>query len=388
MQTGGFGDVYTVPLSGGTPTRLTHDNKPICCLMWSPNGQYVLFGVDLGGLRRVWRVPAAGGPAVPDTVYPGLGTLSRDGRRLAYLANIEGSGLGSMSDLNNVETSGLSSIWSAELVRAGGEVISQHRIIASARISSSSQLSPDGLQIAFEWKRSGNPEIWKSNADGSNPLQLTFGKDTSWAGTPRWSPDGKWIAFDNRPSGYSQIWLMDSEGRNQRVIVSGNSENNVPSWSRSGAALYFSSNRTGQWQIWKRTMANGLETQVTRNGGFAAFESYDGRELYFSKFEGGGLWKMPIEGGEEQRIATAPHLGYWGYFAVTEAGIYVLDSDAEPGPTIMYFDSETGQMKPVLTLKQDPLPWTASLDATRDGKTLFFAQGDSRSSITMIEYSH
>jgi Tol biopolymer transport system component/DNA-binding winged helix-turn-helix (wHTH) protein len=388
MRTGGFGDVYTVALSGGRPTELTHDNKPICCLMWSANGQYVFFGLDLGGVRRVWRVPAAGGPAVPDTVYPGLGTLSRDGHRWAYLANVEGSGLGSVSDSINVEVSGLSSIWSAKLARAGGKVISQSRIIASARANSGGQLSPDDQQLAFESMRSGNPEIWKSNADGSNPLQLTFGKDESWAGTPRWSPDGKWIAFDYRPGSYSQICLMDSEGRNQHVIVSGNYENNVPSWSRNGTALYFSSNRTGQWEIWKRTMANGREAQVTHHGGSAAFESYDARDLYYSKFDTGGLWEMPIEGGEEQRIATAPHLGYWGYFAVTEAGIYLLDSEAEPGPTIMYFDLKTHRIKPVLTLKQDPLPWTASLAATRDGKTLFFAQGESRSSITMIEFSH
>ena len=152
------------------------------------------------------------------------------------------------------------------------------------------------------------------------------------------------------------------------MIVSGNYENNVPSWSRNGTALYFSSNRTGQWEIWKRTMANGREAQVTHDGGSAAFESYDARDLYYSKFDRGGLWEMPIEGGEEQRIATAPHLGYWGYFAVSEAGIYLLDSDAEPGPTIMYFDPKTHQMKPVLTLKQDPLPWTASPAATRDGR--------------------
>jgi Tol biopolymer transport system component len=83
------------------------------------------------------------------------------------------------------------------------------------RYSEGGQLSPDDQQLAFESMRSGNPEIWKSNADGRNPLQLTFGKDENWAGTPRWSPDGKWIAFDYRPGSYSQICLMDSEGRNQ-----------------------------------------------------------------------------------------------------------------------------------------------------------------------------
>jgi WD40-like Beta Propeller Repeat len=205
------------------------------------------------------------------------------------------------------------------------------------------------------------------------------------AGTPRWSPDGKWIVFDYRPKGHSRIYAIDEEGRNLHAITGGDYDNVVPNWSRDGAFIYFSSNRTGGWQVWRREVSTGRETQVTRQGGFAAFESYDAKGVYYSRFEGGGLWKVPVEGGKEEHIANIPHLGYWGHFAVSENGLYVLDSDSKPGPTIMYYDFQTHRFNPVLTLKQDPVAWTANLAISRDGRTLFFTQGEAKSSITMVE---
>ena len=137
--------------------------------------------------------------------------------------------------------------------------------------------------------RSGSAEVWKCNADGSNPLKLTSFE--GHAGTPRWSPDGKWIAFDYRPKTTSEIFVIDPEGRNVRSVTSGAYENLVPSWSRDGKSIYFASNRTGSFQTWRHELVSGREIQITHNGGFAGFESYDGKTLYFSRFDGAGIWE-------------------------------------------------------------------------------------------------
>jgi hypothetical protein len=94
---------------------------------------------------------------------------------------------------------------------------------------------------------------------------------------------------------------------------------------------------------------------------------------------------VPVAGGQERRITQALHLGYWGHFAITEAGLYLVDADAKSGPTIMYYDFQTRRIKPVLVLKQDPLPWTANLSASRDGRTLLYVQAESKSTILMAE---
>jgi len=67
-------------------------------------------------------------------------------------------------------------------------------------------------------------------------------------------------------------------------------------------------------------------------------------------------------GGEEQRVTDALHKGCWGHFAVTDAGLYLLDSDAAPKPTIMFYSVQTRLLTPVLQLEY-PAPWTANLAA-------------------------
>jgi Tol biopolymer transport system component len=81
----GVPEIYTVALSGGNPQQLAHDGRGVYPLMWSSDGQHIIFKSLQSGLSRVWRVPAAGGAIELETMYPAIGTLSRDGRRLAYV---------------------------------------------------------------------------------------------------------------------------------------------------------------------------------------------------------------------------------------------------------------------------------------------------------------
>lgn len=122
-----------------------------------------------------------------------------------------------------------------------------------------------------------------------------------------------------------------------------------------------------------------------RRVGCCSERGYDAKTLYYSKFEGGGIWSLPVSGGEEHQLTEALHRGFWGHFAVTEKGIYLLDSDAAPKPTILYYNFQTRLLTPVVQLQENPVPWGANLAASRDGLTLWFAQGTPHNSITMVE---
>ena len=64
----------------------------------------------------------------------------------------------------------------------------------------------DWDKIAFISDREGSPDIWIMNVDGSDPANLTQGRDCA---SPAWSPDGTQIAYiDN-----GEIWLMDADSR-------------------------------------------------------------------------------------------------------------------------------------------------------------------------------
>ena len=69
--------------------------------------------------------------------------------------------------------------------------------------------SVDGRFIVFVSNRSGAFEIWRMNADGSDPKQLTFSKGNFY---PFCSPDNKWVVYDNQLTPVISIWKVPLEG--------------------------------------------------------------------------------------------------------------------------------------------------------------------------------
>jgi Tol biopolymer transport system component len=365
-------EIYAVDLSGRNLRQLTNDSYSKAeQVMWSADGKYVVFISGRPDVRGPSRVLATGGPIEAAPTYPALGSMSRDGKRLAF-----------------VDGDGETFTWRAELAVAGGKVFSNTKTMMPALWEDSPQLTPDGEQVLVRRASRGEHDtaIWKTDIEGQNAVRLTS-THPGMVGSPRWSPDAKWIAMDYRPENHSQIYLVDSEGRNFHALTTHDSENEVPGWSRDGRSVYFTSNRTGDWQIWRRDLASGHETQVTESGGIGPFESYDGATLYYSKFDQGGIWRRPVSGGPEARVTTALHTGYWGGFAITEAGIYFLDADASPRPTIFYYDIRRGRTTPVLSLDHLPVSTVPELAASRDGRILLFTQLEVMTHINLAEAS-
>ncbi|HTF64841.1 MAG TPA: winged helix-turn-helix domain-containing protein [Edaphobacter sp.] len=374
----GYSELYAVPLTGGAP-RLVSAGTNFWNPMWTPDGKYIVLYALRGNMLRPWRVPVAGGPLEPEMVYPGVGSISQDGRKLVYSENQAG---GSSSHFDPAI------IWRADLSMAGGPVVRTKKLIYSQFMEDAAQPSPDGTRLALQSARSGTNQIWLNSSEGDHPVQLTtIGR---FSGTPRWSPDGRWIAFDTRVEDnvhiHSHIYVVDAEGRNLHAITHGDSDNYVPSWSRDGRSIYFASPRTGSRQIWKHSLEDGSERRLTEHGGFDPFESYDGQTIYYSKLDEPGIWSMPASGGSESPVVTGkPQVTYWGHWAVTESGLYLLDVDAEPRPTIEFYSFATRRITPVLSLEESPGDWQPSLSASRDGRTIFYTQYDPQSVIKMVE---
>ena len=122
------------------------------------------------------------------------------------------------------------------------------------------------------------------------------------------------------------------------ALTEGEYENDVPIWSRNGKAVYFASDRTGRYELWKQDISSSVSTQITQHGGFFGVESYDGRYLYYVKYFCSGIWRMPIDGGEEERIMNLPEPWFLGYWDISESGVYFFDVAASPRPAIKYYD--------------------------------------------------
>lgn len=352
-------DIHLVRVTGGNPRRLTFDNVAMWGLDWGPNGASVIFSSARLGLPRLWKVAAAGGEPEPlalgqgDAYWP---SLSRGGRRLAYTQ--------SFLDAN---------IWRYELPGAAGRNERPTKLVASTQMDQGQQFSPDGRRIVFGSDRSGSSEIWICDSDGTAPLQLTF-FGGPMAGTPRWSPDGRQIAFDAEPEGHGDIYVVSADGGRPRRLTTDTSNDVVPSWSRDGRSIYFASDRTGGWQVWKMPAEGGRAVQVTKQGGFAAFESSNGKTLYYAKGQDQpGLWSVPVEGGEETPVLEQLGAGYWGHWSLRPEGIYFYNASTK---AIEFFSFGTHKVTRVVKPEKRPNRNNPGFTISPDGRRILFAQID------------
>ncbi len=360
-------DIYTVPVSGGAARRLTSENHAIPSLMWTPDGHSIVFESDRGITMGTWRIPASGGTIRPEAVYPRAGTFSNQGR-FAYAQKLR------------MERA----IWHVQLSSPGGKTVELRKLAHSQSTQEQMDISPDKTRIAFQSDRTGAAEIWLSSRDGDEPFQLTsLGR---FSGTPRWSPDGHWIAFDSRPKGRSEIYLIDVEGRNLRLVTDNDFDNITASWSRDGKWIYYSSMRAGEYQVWKHSLADGSELQLTRRGGVTPLESYDGRTIYYTRWHEPGIWSVPVNGGNENLvIAGKPQTGWWGSWAVTDTGLYLMDADAQPRSTLDFYNFSTHKLAPVLRLEKAPCSNRPAVSASRDSRDIFVSECDYQSVVKMME---
>ena len=322
-------DIYVIPSGGGTPRQVTFDNRIILGISWNADGRDLIFASNRGGASSLWRIPREGGTPERLPITGGLvvrPTVARKGHRMAY------------ANMNYT-----SDIWRAELPPLGKpqqNAAAPVKFIMSTALEEGPQYSPDGKRIVFQSTRTGDYEIWRCNADGSNPVQLThFGGPLT--GTPRWSPDGREIVFDSRPKGHSHVFVINAEGGQPRQITTGETENGVADWSADGKSIYFGSSRSGSWQIWKTPVTGGEPVQLTHLGGFAPEPSLDGKYVYYAKGRDlPGLWRVPTAGGEEVKILDDPPPTAWAYFVVAENGIYYA-SPAGRKAALCFYDFRT-----------------------------------------------
>ena len=146
----------------------------------------------------------------------------------------------------------------------------------------------------------------------------------------------------------------------------------VPSWSRDGASIYFGSNRSGTWHVWKIASGGGTATPVTKGGGFLAMAAptEDHPMLYYTHIDKPGLFRMPREGGLEELVLPDLYHDDWGNWIATEVGIYFL----QRRPTrLAFFDYATGRITELGPLQHVPTGMVG-LTLSPDQKTLAFVQ--------------
>ena len=359
-ETGLPENILVMPVGGGESRAVvTFYNGILGPPAWTRDGQSLIFATG-GGLLRA---PVFGGDQVTRIEEAGSGVSHPATASNAYaLAYQEVSEAFSIRELNPNDE----------------EPASHGLIVSESGRNEGAEVSPDGKKVAFMSSRSGTMELWVSDRDGSNPYQVTA---MNGVGTPRWSPNGRSIAFDVGWRDRGAVFVVDVPGGVPRPFAEGSFDNLVPNWSRDGKWVYFASNRTGMWQVWKAPARGGAAIQVTTHGGFAAYPSSDGKDLYFSKFNlpDPEVWRISVDGGLETRIPQV-HPADWASWTPVQKGIYFVTRDDNQKPSLMFFDYSNSRVTKIAGL--DKLPFW--LSASPDGNSILYEHLDQENSHIML----
>lgn len=185
-------DIWTIPVNGGRPNRLTSDGSFEGYPCWSPDGQWVAFTdwhekSEDESFDAIYVIPAEGGEirqitSEADSLGGGAIAFSPDGERIAFFSE---------SAIKTIPVEG-----------GQPEVL-----VAEVKSGRHSQLaySPDGSKIAHN----EGGKIWITLLDGGAPEELRTGlPEDAELSEFGWSPDGEKIAFMVSIGGEPEFWLI------------------------------------------------------------------------------------------------------------------------------------------------------------------------------------
>jgi len=167
--------------------------------------------------------------------------------------------------------------------------------------------SPDGREIVFSLSTVGsidNNDIWRVNADGSNLRKLT--RMNGLQHDPVWCSGGDRIVFlSGEGKQNHDIFIMERDGAKPRPLTADNLYNFEPACSSRGE-IAFSSNRSGNYDIWAMDVEAKQISQLTEHPGYDSSPSWspDGKTLVFVSDRSGqlALWGMKRDGTELRQL--------------------------------------------------------------------------------------
>jgi TolB protein len=167
----------------------------------------------------------------------------------------------------------------------------QRRILAGySGLNDSAAVSPDGSKVAMILSKSGSPNVWICNLDGSDLKHLTTGVEDS---SPCWSPDGKWICFAAKIHSRRVLAKVPANGGDVRVVQTVGTPNPTePDWSPDGKWIAFTS-QMGDFNICV-VPADASAVPTLLVTGEDPSWSPNSRTLVYARRTGGGHYVLSV----------------------------------------------------------------------------------------------
>jgi TolB protein len=182
--------------------------------------------------------------------------------------------------------------------------------------SASPAWSPNGHEIAYSSASSGSFEIWIADSNGNLARKVTSFRGGNVS--PTYNPKtGDQIAFISGRTGLPQLYIMNSDGSGVQQMTDGGYASS-PSWSPNGQFIAFAWDRKygpgapGGQDIYIMEVATKKWWQITHDGGRCDFPTWspDGRHIAYANSADGRaehmkIWTMLSDGSQRRPLTGA-----------------------------------------------------------------------------------
>ena len=307
-----------------------HNPPSECCGKWTADGKYFVFlsQGNIWGLaeKRSWfgktstqPVQLTSGPMIFSYPLP-----SKDAKKLFVVGAL------ARGELTRYD------------VKSGAFVPFLSGISAD-----SVRFSKDGQWVAYVSFPDGT--LWKSKADGSQRLQLSYPPLT--AVLPSWSPDGKQLVFFGfLPGKDAKMFTVSTDGGTPRELIPEDSEKKYDAdWSPDGTKIIFGNgpaNPSSSIRIFDLN-TNQLSTLAGSTGLYSPRWSPDGRYIAAMNFDSRSLMLFDFHTQKWEEIAKIT-LGFPNW---SKTGEYVYFLHEENEPSVMRVRIRDRKIERVADLK-------------------------------------
>ncbi|MFC3712146.1 amidohydrolase family protein [Sphingoaurantiacus capsulatus] len=402
-----LGDIYTMPIAGGTPRRiaegLAYESQP----RFSPDGRRIAFTSDRGGGDNIWVMNADGSDKRQ---------VTKEDFRLLYQPSWSPDGrfIAAKKHFTTGRSLGTGEVWLYHASGGGGVLLVKRPNERHQKELGEPAFSADGKSVyytknvtpgpTFEYAQDSNTtlfEIERYDLDSGETSTIVSGNGGSVRPTP--SPDGKRLAFVRRDAGKSKLYVRDLASGVETKVYDALDRDVQETWAVTGVYPNMA------WTPDSRSIvfwAGGKLNRVDGDGGNArqipfrvsdtrgtavathpqievspdrfttkmtrfAEVSPDGRQVVFESL--GKLWVKPMAGGAPKRLTSGGGDGF-----------ELFPSWSRDGRTLVYVDwtdRGLGRLRTVAASGGKPRDVTsqpghyARPSFSPDGRTIVFERG-------------
>lgn len=402
-----LGDIYTMPIAGGTPKRiaegLAYEHQP----RFSPDGKRIAFTSDRGGGDNIWIMNVDGSDKRQ---------LTKEDFRLLNQASWSPDGrfIVAKKHFTTGRSLGTGEVWLYHVSGGGGVQLVKRASEQLQKELGEPIYAPDGKGVyytrnvtpgpIFEYAQNSRTDLFdieRYDIDTGEVSTVVSGVGGSVRPTP--SPDGKTMGFVRREHGKTTLWVKDLESGVERRIYEALDRDVQETWAVTGVYPNMAWTPDGKAMVFwaggkiRRVSADGTgaaeipfkvdDTRVVIDATHPAVEispdrfqtkmprwamvSPDGRQVVFETL--GKLWIKSVAGGAPRRLVKGD-----------ETEMELWPTWSRDGRTIAFIgwtDAGLGQLRTV------PAAGGAASNVTKaaghyarptfspDGKTIVFERG-------------